>query len=48
MRKWEARLNELKTPREYAALARELDIAKKTNQTAERGDASGSRPSTWS
>ena len=35
MRKWEARLNELKTPREYAALARELDIAKKTNQTAE-------------
>ncbi|HEY5677808.1 MAG TPA: C4-type zinc ribbon domain-containing protein [Myxococcales bacterium] len=35
VRKWEARLNELKTPREYAALARELDIAKKTNQTAE-------------
>jgi uncharacterized protein len=36
VRKWEARLTELKTPREYAALARELDIAKKTNQTAEQ------------
>src|SRR6266403_3040529 len=35
VRKWESRLSELKTPREYAALARELDIAKKTNQTAE-------------
>ena len=35
VRKWEARLNELKTAREYAALARELDIAKKTNQTAD-------------
>jgi uncharacterized protein len=35
VRKWESRLTELKTPREYAALARELDIAKKTNQTAE-------------
>ena len=35
VKKWEHRLNELKTPREYAALARELDIAKKTNQTAE-------------
>src|SRR3982074_1385482 len=34
VRKWESRLNERKTPREYAALARELDIAKKTNQTA--------------
>jgi predicted nucleic acid-binding Zn-ribbon protein len=34
VRKWESRLNELKTPREYAALARELDVAKKTNQTA--------------
>ena len=34
VRKWESRLNELKTPREYAALARELDIAKKTNETA--------------
>ena len=35
VRKWESRLNELKTPREYAALARELDIAKKTNQSAD-------------
>src|SRR5215813_6353359 len=35
VRKWESRLNELKTPREYAALARELDIAKKTNQGAD-------------
>ena len=35
VKKWESRLAELKTPREYAALARELDIAKKTNQTAE-------------
>jgi predicted nucleic acid-binding Zn-ribbon protein len=35
VRKWEARLSELKTPREYAALARELDIAKKTNQGAD-------------
>ena len=35
VKKWESRLNELKTPREYAALARELDIAKKTNETAE-------------
>ena len=35
VKKWESRLSELKTPREYAALARELDIAKKTNQTAE-------------
>ncbi len=35
VRKWESRLNELKTPREYAALARELDIAKKTNLTAD-------------
>jgi len=35
VRKWESRLNELKTPREYAALARELDIARKTNLTAE-------------
>ena len=35
VRKWESRLSELKTPREYAALARELDIAKKTNQGAD-------------
>jgi len=35
VRKWESRLNELKTPRDVAALARELDIAKKTNVTAD-------------
>jgi len=35
VRKWESRLSELKTTREYAALARELDIAKKTNEGAE-------------
>lgn len=29
VRKWEARLTEIKTPREYAALSREIDIAKK-------------------
>ncbi len=29
VRKWEARLAEIKTPREYAALSREIDIAKK-------------------
>ncbi len=29
VKKWEARLSEIKTPREYAALSREIDIAKK-------------------
>lgn len=33
VRKWEARLAEQRTTREYAALAREIDIAKKTNQS---------------
>ena len=33
VRKWEGRLAEQRTTREYAALAREIDIAKKTNQT---------------
>jgi predicted nucleic acid-binding Zn-ribbon protein len=28
---WEGRLGEIRTPREYAALSREIDIAKKTN-----------------
>ena len=28
-KKWEGRLNDIKTPREYAALSREIDIAKK-------------------
>ena len=31
VKKWEGRLGEIKTPREYAALSREIDIAKKTN-----------------
>jgi len=34
IRKWEARLTEQRSTREYAALAREIDIAKKANQTA--------------
>ena len=33
VRKWEGRLGEIKTPREYAALSREIDIAKKTNDS---------------
>lgn len=32
IRKWEARLTEQRTPREYTALAREVDIARKSNQ----------------
>lgn len=31
VKKWEGRLGEIKTPREYAALSREIEIAKKTN-----------------
>ena len=34
VKKWEGRLAEIRTPREYAALSREIDIAKKTNETA--------------
>jgi predicted nucleic acid-binding Zn-ribbon protein len=30
IKKWEGRLTDLRTPREYAALSREIDIAKKT------------------
>jgi predicted nucleic acid-binding Zn-ribbon protein len=30
IKKWEGRLTELRTPREYSALSREIDIAKKT------------------
>jgi predicted nucleic acid-binding Zn-ribbon protein len=37
VRKWESRLAEQRTTREYAALAREIDIAKKTNQTMAEG-----------
>jgi predicted nucleic acid-binding Zn-ribbon protein len=32
VKKWEGRLAETRTPREYAALSREIDIAKKTNE----------------
>jgi len=31
VKKWEGRLGDIRTPREYAALSREVDIAKKTN-----------------
>ncbi len=31
VKKWEGRLGDIKTPREFAALSREIDIAKKTN-----------------
>ncbi len=34
VKKWEGRLAEIRTPREYAALSREIDIAKKTNESA--------------
>src|SRR5256885_12875809 len=33
VKKWEARLTEQRTTREYSALAREIDIAKKSNIT---------------
>jgi predicted nucleic acid-binding Zn-ribbon protein len=33
VKKWEGRLAEIRTPREYAALSREIDIAKKTNES---------------
>jgi predicted nucleic acid-binding Zn-ribbon protein len=33
VKKWEGRLSEQRSPREYAALAREIDIAKKANQS---------------
>ena len=33
VKKWEGRLSEIRTPREYAALSREIDIARKTNDT---------------
>lgn len=33
VKKWEGRLSEIRTPREYAALSREIDIAKKSNDT---------------
>jgi predicted nucleic acid-binding Zn-ribbon protein len=33
VKKWEGRLGEIRTPREYAALSREIDIARKSNDT---------------
>jgi len=33
VKKWEGRLAETRTPREYAALSREIDIARKTNES---------------
>ena len=33
VKKWEGRLGEIRTPREYAALSREIDIARKSNET---------------
>ncbi|OFX22397.1 MAG: hypothetical protein A2V77_22780 [Anaeromyxobacter sp. RBG_16_69_14] len=33
VKKWESRLGDIKTPREYAALSREIDIARKTNDS---------------
>ena len=33
VKKWEGRLGDIKTPREYAALSREIDIARKTNES---------------
>jgi predicted nucleic acid-binding Zn-ribbon protein len=33
VKKWEGRLGEIKTPREYAAMSREIDIARKSNET---------------
>ncbi|MFN7130874.1 MAG: zinc ribbon domain-containing protein [Myxococcales bacterium] len=35
VKKWESRLAEMRTTREYAALAREIDIAKKSNLNME-------------
>jgi predicted nucleic acid-binding Zn-ribbon protein len=34
VKKWEGRLGDIKTPREYAALNREIEISKKQNETA--------------
>jgi len=33
VKKWEGRLGEIRTPREYAALSREIDIARKSNDS---------------
>jgi len=34
VKKWEGRLGDIKTPREYAAMNREIEIAKKQNENA--------------
>jgi len=34
VKKWEGRLGDIKTPREYAALSREIEISKKQNEGA--------------
>jgi predicted nucleic acid-binding Zn-ribbon protein len=34
VKKWEGRLGDIKTPREYAAMSREIEISKKQNETA--------------
>jgi len=39
IKKWEGRLTELRTPREYAALSREIDIAKKSVENLEQQNA---------
>ena len=43
VRKWETRLSEQRSTREYAALAREIDIAKKANITWPRSWWSSAR-----
>ena len=35
IKKWEGRLTDIRTPREYAALSREIDIAKKSIESVE-------------
>ena len=52
VKKWEARLTEQRSTREYSALAREIDIAKKTNLTMaedliELGKASAAQRLVW-
>jgi uncharacterized protein len=36
IKKWEGRLSEIRTPREYAALSREIDISKKSVENLEQ------------
>ncbi len=39
IKKWEGRLSEIRTPREYAALSREIDISKKSVENLEQQNA---------